>query len=87
MLKARGIMFQVEWWHNTAGVICGYHEYVYGKDTTEEKMYKHIDDIMPKLTYLNLQLAAENDITPVENAYRMANDIIYGDKTLADFNF
>lgn len=86
-LKARDIVFQVEWWHNTAGVICGYHEYVYGKDATQERLYEDIDNIMPKSTYENLQMADELGITPVENAYRLANDIIYGDKTLDDINW
>lgn len=87
MLKDRDIVFQVEWWHNTAGVICGYHEYVYGQDATEERLYKDIDDSMPKSTYMNLKMADELGITPVENAYRLANDIIYGDKTLEDINW
>lgn len=87
MLKARGITYQVEWWHNTAGVICGYHEYVYGKDATTERLYKDIDDTMPKSTYMNLKMADELGITPVENAYRLADEIIYGDKTLDDINW
>lgn len=87
MLKARGIVYQVEWWHNTAGVICGYHEYVYGKDATEEKLYKAIDDTMPKSTYMNLQMAEEKGITPTQNAYDLADQVIYGDMTLEDINW
>lgn len=80
----RDILFQTEWYHNTAGVICGYHEYVYGKDATEEKLYKSIDDIMPEATAKNLQQAKELGITPCQNCYRIADEVIYGDKTLAD---
>ena len=87
MLKARDIVFQVEWWHNTAGVICGYHEYVYGKDATYEKLYKAIDDTMPKSTYMNLKMAAEKGITPTQNAYELADEVIYGDLTLEQINW
>ena len=87
MLKARDIVYQVEWWHNTAGVICGYHEYVYGKDATEEKLYKAIDDTMPQSTYMNLKMAEEKGITAVQNAYDLADQVIYGDLTLEDINW
>ena len=86
LLKARDIVFQVEWFHNTAGVICGYQEYVLGQKATYENLLKTIDDIMPAATYNNLKQAAELDITPVENCYRNANDVLYGDKTLADIH-
>ncbi len=86
-LKERDIVFQVEWWHNTAGVICGYQEYVDGKNATEEKLYKAIDDIMPQSTYMNLKMAEEKGITAVENAYDLADQVIYGDMTLEDINW
>lgn len=86
-LKERDIVFQVEWWHNTAGVICGYQEYVEGKNATEEKLYKAIDDIMPPSTYMNLKMAEEKGITAVENAYDLADQVIYGDMTLEDINW
>lgn len=87
LLKDRGIVHQVEWWHNTAGVICGYQEYVLGKNATTENLYKTIDEIMPGATYMNLKQAAELDITPTENAYRLADDVMYGDSTLEDLNW
>ncbi|MBR2674112.1 MAG: Glu/Leu/Phe/Val dehydrogenase family protein [Mogibacterium sp.] len=87
LLKARDIVYQVEWWHNTAGVICGFQEYIYGKSATQEKLYETIDSTMPKSTYMNLKQADELGITPTENAYRLADEIIYGDKTLEDINW
>ncbi len=83
-LQERGIVFQTEWYHNTAGVICGYHEYVYGKNATYENLIRTIDETMPKATYDNLKQAKELGITPCENAYRIAGEVIYGDKTLED---
>lgn len=83
-LQDRGIVFQTEWYHNTAGVICGYEEYVDGKKATYENLLKTIDQTMPKATYENLKQAKELGITPCENAYRICQEVIYGDKNLAD---
>lgn len=83
-VQARGIVFQTEWWHNTAGVICGYQEYVQGKNATYQHLLEVIDEIMPKSTYENLKQAKELGITPCENCYRVCQEVIYGDKTLAD---
>jgi glutamate dehydrogenase/leucine dehydrogenase len=85
LLMDRGIVFQVEWWHNTAGVICGYQEYVLGQNATYEHLIETIDDTMPASTYNNLKQAAELGISPTENAYRLADQVIYGDMKLEDF--
>ncbi len=79
LLAERDILFQTEWWHNTAGVICGAHEYTMGKDATYENLIQVIDEIMPKSTYENLTEAKEKGITPCENVYRKCENIIYGD--------
>ena len=63
------MLFQTEWWHNTAGVISGY--YAYTRDNvTYEKLIKLIDDTMTAQTWNNLNEAKEKRITPCENAYR-----------------
>ena len=33
--RERGILFRTEWYHNTAGVICGCFEYICGKDAKQ----------------------------------------------------
>ena len=78
LLADRGILFQTEWWHNTAGVICGAQEYLEGENASYEKLKKVIDDTMPKQTWDNLTKAAELGITPCENVYRTCQDVIYG---------
>ena len=83
-LAERDILFQTEWWHNTAGVICGYFEYVYGEKASEDEMYDYIDKIMPDATYNNLKQAQELGITPCENCYRICEEVIYGDMALTD---
>lgn len=78
LLADRDILFQTEWWHNTAGVICGAQEYLEGENASYEKLIKVIDEIMPKQTRENLTKAAEAGITPCENVYRTCQSIIYG---------
>ncbi|MDL2258865.1 amino acid dehydrogenase [Eubacteriales bacterium OttesenSCG-928-K08] len=75
-LAQRGICFQAEWWHNTAGVICGVEEYLY--DGTPQTLQKKVEDILPTNTWKNLSKAKELGITPTECAYRTCEKIIYG---------
>lgn len=77
LLAARGIMFQVEWWHNTGGVLCAGHEYMNGKSATYEKLIKFMDDNLPSTTWDNLVQADELGITPTENAYKICSEFIY----------
>lgn len=86
VMEKHGILFQTEWWHNTAGVICGAQEYLEGSAATYEHLIQVIDEIMPSSTYNNLKQAKELGITPCENIYRVCQEVIYGDKTLADLS-
>ena len=79
LLDEQGILFQTEWWHNTAGVICGAEEYLKGKDATYEHLIQVIDETMPASTYDNLMEAQAKGITPCENVYRKCEAVIYGD--------
>lgn len=76
LLDKHGILFQTEWWHNIAGVMCGAEEYLY--DGTEETLNKKIEAIIPKQTWENLNKAKELSITPTECAYKTCENIIYG---------
>jgi leucine dehydrogenase len=78
----RGILFQTEWWHNTAGVICGAEEYLY--DGTPESLAKKIEESMPINTWNNLNQAKTLGITPTECAYRACEELIYGNKKAID---
>jgi glutamate dehydrogenase/leucine dehydrogenase len=86
VMKEHGIVFQTEWWHNTAGVICGAEEYIKGSNARYDDLIKRIDSIMPSSTYNNLKQADELGITPCENVYRLCENVIYGDMTLADID-
>lgn len=78
LLADRGILFQTEWWHNTAGVMCGAEEYINGANASYESLQQRIERTIPAKTRRNLEQAGELGITPTENAYRTCADIIYG---------
>ena len=79
LLAERNILFQTEWWHNTAGVICGAEEYLKGQNANYDELIRIIDETMPKQTWDNLNKAKELGITPCECAYLTCQDIIYGE--------
>ncbi|MDR3254942.1 MAG: amino acid dehydrogenase [Synergistaceae bacterium] len=75
LLAARNIIFQAEWWHNAAGVMCGAEEYLY--DGTWESLIKKIEDLLPASTRENLNKAQKLGITPTECCYRTCEDKLY----------
>jgi glutamate dehydrogenase/leucine dehydrogenase len=76
-LAARGILYQVEWWHNVGGVLCGCEEYENQENASMVNVLKKVEDICTKHTWENFEQAKERGITPTENAYRSAEDAIY----------
>lgn len=76
LVAAQGILFQSEWWHNTAGVICGAEEYLY--DGNEETLKKKVEAILPVNTWKNLNRAKELGITPTESCYSLCENLLYG---------
>ena len=79
LLDERGILFQTEWWHNTAGVLCGAEEYIKGKNATYEELIKIIEATIPAKTWENLTKAKELGITPAECVYRTCQETLYGE--------
>ena len=77
LLLERNVHFQVEWWHNTAGVMCGAEEYLHGAEASYAQLVDRIERTIPRRTRENLQAAARLGITPTENAYRSCIDKIY----------
>ena len=74
-LMDRDILYQAEWWHNTAGVICMAEEYLY--DGSAETLFKKIERIIPTATRENLQEAARLEITPTACCYKKSEAAIY----------
>ena len=75
LIADRGILYQVEWWHNTAGVICGAEEYLFDGDA--DSLRAKVEAIMPANTAMSLKGAAEEGITPTEWVYRYCEDLLY----------
>ncbi len=75
LIDEKGIVYQVEWWHNTAGVICGAEEYLY--DGTAETLKKKVEEIIPANTRKSLNGAREMGVTPTEYVYRYCEDLLY----------
>lgn len=75
LIASRGITYTVEWWHNTAGVICGAEEYLYDGDA--ESLKSKVEKIMPQNAKKALNGAKEAGITPTEFVYRYCEDILY----------
>jgi len=78
MLAERGIVFQSEWWHNAAGVLCGAEHYLRGDQARLEDVNKKAEAIIPKNTRENLTRAKEKGLTPTESVYATCQEIIYG---------
>ena len=75
LIAEKGILYQVEWWHNTAGVICGAEEYLFDGDA--ESLKKKVEDIMIANTILSLNGAKEKGVTPTEFVYSYCEDLLY----------
>lgn len=74
-IKNRGILYQSEWWHNTAGVICMAEEYL--NDGTEESLMRRVEHTIPQATRKNLEDAEKQGITPTESCYLKCEAAIY----------
>ena len=81
LIADRGILYQVEWWHNCAGVLAAGIEYTYGFTKNNDDLVKAVEDVVPHQTWKNLNRAKELNITPTESAYMSCNEVIYGDIT------
>ncbi len=79
LLKEKGIIFQVAWWHNGGGVLCGYEEYTQQNNAKMDNVLKKTTQTC-KFTYQNIKNAYDLGITPTENAYIQVENHIYGDK-------
>ena len=85
MVADRGILFQTDWWHNTAGVMFAWEEVCKQEKADINHTYKEISEVMPRQTRENLEEAKELGITPTENAYRICEEILYGDAPVPDY--
>ena len=81
LLAKEGILYQIEWWHNCAGVLAAAMEYTYGFTKNNDDLLRAVEEVVPKQTWKNLNRAKELGITPTESAYLSCSEIIYGEVT------
>lgn len=77
-LDKAGILYQIDWWHNVGGVICGAEEYEKQEDASMDNVLAKIGEICTQDTWENLNRAKELGITPTESAYGTVEKMIYG---------
>ena len=80
-LAQRDILYQIEWWHNCAGVLAAAMEYTYGFTKNNADLLRAVEEVVPKQTWKNLNLAKALGVTPTESAYLSCNEVIYGEIT------
>jgi glutamate dehydrogenase/leucine dehydrogenase len=77
ILAEQDILFQVDWMHNTGGVIAGMEEYMYRKKASLDHVMSHTEKVCKYGVRENLEAASKEGITPTERAYRYYASKIY----------
>ena len=78
LLARRGVLYQVDWWHNIAGVMAGYEEYVHQERASLDRLMREVGVRCTEQTRVNLLAARRDGITPTEAAYRAVEEDVYG---------
>jgi len=78
-LHRRGIVFQVDWMHNMAGVIAGCEEWEHQEQASMERVTAALRRVCSTGVRENLELAARHGVTPTAMAYRRIEQQIYGE--------
>jgi glutamate dehydrogenase/leucine dehydrogenase len=76
-LHKYGILYQIDWWHNVGGVLCGCEEYEHQQLASMANVTEKVKHICTEFTWKNLVEARNAGITPTENAYKKAEKAIY----------
>lgn len=79
MVAKRGVLFQVDWTHNTAGVMAGYEEYVRGDEARMSHLMPRLERVCRDGTRRILQRARAEGRTPTAVAYDEVEARIYAD--------
>ena len=78
ILDERDILFQVDWMHNTGGVIAGMEEYMHREKASMENIMTHTEKVCKYGVRENLRAAINEGMTPTERAYQYYSPKIYG---------
>lgn len=74
-----GVLYQIDWWHNIAGVMAGYEEYTEGDDADMDRLLAKVGKLCTESTRRNLEASRAAGITPTANAYRTVEREVYGE--------
>jgi len=77
VLEKHGILFQVDWMHNTGGVIAGMEEYIHRERASMKNIREHTEKVCKYGTRKNFEAAKREGITPTERAYKYYSSKIY----------
>jgi leucine dehydrogenase len=77
ILDERNILFQVDWMHNTGGVIAGMAEYIHQEKASLDQVKSHTEKVCKYGVKENLDASRKEGITPTERAYRYYTSQIY----------
>lgn len=76
-LAERGVLFQIEWLHNTAGVMSGFEEYKHGAAATQDHLRPRLERVCKDGTARVLAAAKSRGVTPTELAYEQIEAKLY----------
>ncbi len=76
-LQKNHILFQIAWWHNLGGVLCGHEEYTQQQNASLQNVLDTTQAIITKHTQENFTASKKLGITPTQQAYRAAENAIY----------
>jgi len=77
ILAEQDILFQVDWMHNTGGVIAGMEEYMHRENASMDNITSHTEKVCKSGVRENLEAAIKEGITPTERAYKYFSSMIY----------
>ena len=77
-LAARGILYQPDWTHNTAGVMAGAEEYAHQEEASFERALPLLERVCRDGTRALLEEARTTGKTPTEVAYARIDRVLYG---------
>ena len=76
-LAARGILYQIDWMHNTAGVIAGCEEWQHQESAQMDRVINHLGRVCREGVHANLEEARAIGCTPTAMAYQRVERQIY----------
>ncbi len=83
-LHARGVLYQIDWMHNTAGVIAGCEEWARQEEASMARVERDLERVCGEGVRQNLEAAARSGRTPTATAYANIEQRLYPNPNGAD---